>query len=82
MAGSLKHIIAPDGTLTMDKIDNLGDAHEALEELYALVIDLSDGDMRKVSAACLANRFPDPYEERRYKDDPMPMAMKKGYSAE
>lgn len=34
MAGSLAHITADDGTFTMDLIDNLGDAHEALEECF------------------------------------------------
>jgi hypothetical protein len=37
MAGSLKHIVAPDGTFTMDTIENLGDAHEALEECFDLI---------------------------------------------
>lgn len=76
MAGSLKHIIDTDGTFTMDLIDNLGDAYEALEECYSLIVELSGGDMTKVSAACLKFKFPDPYEKKRYSDDSMPAAMK------
>jgi hypothetical protein len=76
MAGSLRHIIGSDGKLTMELIDNLGDAYEALEECYALIIELSGGDMEKVSAACVKHKFPDPYETKRYSDDPMPADMK------
>lgn len=57
MAGSLNHIIDTDGTFTMELIDNLGDAHEALEECYAIIVELSGGDMGKVSAACLKHNF-------------------------
>ena len=76
MAGSLKHIIGVDGNLTMELIDHLGDAYEALEECYVIIIELSGGDMKKVSAACLKHKFPDPYSTNRYSDDPMPAAMK------
>ena len=34
MAGSLSHITDDNGNFTMDLIDNLGDAHEALEECF------------------------------------------------
>lgn len=37
MAGSLAHIVTDDGEFTMDLIENLGDAHEALEECLAVV---------------------------------------------
>ncbi len=63
MAGSLNHIIDNDGTFTMRLIENLGDAHEALEECFALIHDLSGGDMAKVSAACEERNFVDPYDE-------------------
>lgn len=78
MAGSLNHIIDDDGRFTMDLIDNLGDAHEALEECYALIIELSKGNMTKVSKACKKFGFVDPYEkENRFEDDPIsqPMCM-------
>lgn len=78
MAGSLNHIIGEDGLFTMDLIDNLGDAHEALEECYELIIELSGGDMKKVSTACNKCNFPDPYTEDRYSDDPMPEPMRVG----
>lgn len=62
MAGSLSHIIGEDGLFTMDLIENLGDAHEALEECYALIVELSGGDMTRISAACKKHRFPDPFK--------------------
>lgn len=38
MAGSLNHIVDPEtGKFTMDSIDNLGDAHEALEECFEII---------------------------------------------
>jgi hypothetical protein len=43
MAGSLSHIVNEDGTFTMDLIENLGDAHEALEECFAIIKRLSGG---------------------------------------
>lgn len=61
MAGSLNHIINKRGRFTMDNIENLGDAHEALGECFALILELSGGDMAKVSAACEKLRFPDPF---------------------
>lgn len=63
MAGSLSHIIDTDGTFTMDLIDNLGDAHEALEECFAVIIELSGGNMGKVSKACVASGHCDPYKK-------------------
>ena len=76
MAGSLNHIINIDGTFSMDLIENIGDAHEALEECYAIIVELSGSDMARVSAACIKHKFPDPYKIQRYGDDPMPEAMK------
>lgn len=61
MAGSLNHIIDDRGRFTMDTIENLGDAHEALEECFAIILELSGGDMAKVSAACDKHNFPDPF---------------------
>lgn len=37
MAGSLNHIVAEDGSFTMDLIESMGDAHEALEECHAII---------------------------------------------
>lgn len=37
MSGSLNHITADDGSFTMETIDDLGDAHEALEECHQII---------------------------------------------
>ena len=44
MAGSLKHIIDERGRFTMDLIDNLGDAHEALEDCFDIISRMARGD--------------------------------------
>ncbi len=77
MAGSLSHIVGRDGHFTMSLIENLGDAHEALEQCYLLIIELSGGDMGKVSAACNQFNFSDPWDKERFDDDPMPASMRK-----
>lgn len=61
MAGSLNHIIGKDGRFKMGSIDTLGDAHEALDECFKIILELSGGDMGKVSAACRKHGFPDPF---------------------
>ena len=43
MAGSLNHIVDENGDFTMDFIDHLGDAHEALEECFHIIAALSGG---------------------------------------
>lgn len=62
MAGSLNHIIDQEGKFSMDTIENLGDAHEALEECFVIILRLADGDMSKISKICRVNRFPDPFK--------------------
>lgn len=37
MAGSLNHIVDNDGQFTIDLIDDMGDAYEALEECFHIV---------------------------------------------
>lgn len=37
MAGSYAHLIDDDGSFRMDLIENLGDAHEALEECFFII---------------------------------------------
>ena len=76
MAGSLNHIIAEDATFTMDLIDGLGDAQEALEECFTLILELSKGRMVDVSMACRNHGFVDPYNPARHSSNPMPGAMK------
>ena len=58
MAGSLCHIVnwdeeesEGDGTFHMDLVENLGDAHEALEECFDLIAYLADGDPSDACAA-------------------------------
>jgi hypothetical protein len=59
----------------MDTIDHLGDAHEALEDCFKVIVHLSEGDMARISAACKAAKVVDPYETDRCSDDPMPAPM-------
>lgn len=61
MAGSLNHIVDKDGGFTMDLIENLGDAHEALEECFVLIYELAGGNSDTVSAACRKHNLPDPW---------------------
>lgn len=75
MAGSLNHIIGNDGTFMMAFIENLGDAHEALEECFHIIRVLADGDMNRVSAVCEELKFPDPYKLRTYEDPKEPMRI-------
>ena len=52
MAGSLRHVTNNDGTFSgSDLIENLGDAHEALEECVAVIRDLAGGDLEAIAAA-------------------------------
>lgn len=60
MAGSLNHIVDGDGTFTMNHIENLGDAHEALEECHQIIAELLDGDLDRLEAACHALGYPIP----------------------
>ena len=56
MAGSLNHIIAPDGGFCFDLIENLGDAYEACEECFDVIARLCDGDLAKLQRACMEVR--------------------------
>lgn len=43
MAGSYKHCVNDDGSFRgVDLLDHLGDAHEALEEMYGMIWYLAD----------------------------------------
>jgi hypothetical protein len=53
----------------MNLIENLGDAHEALEECFILIYELSGGNSAKVSDACKKYGFPDPWDDM-YGDNP------------
>jgi len=43
-------------------IGNLGDAYEALEECFAIIFMLADGNTDRVSWACEELGFPDPWD--------------------
>lgn len=58
MAGSLNHVVADDGTFTMDYIENLGDAHEALHECFEIIRELTGGDRYNVNRVCDRLGFP------------------------
>ena len=63
MAGSLAHITDDDGSFTMDLIENLGDAHEALEECFNIIQHITGGDETIISMACEELNYPDPYDQ-------------------
>lgn len=58
MAGSLNHIVDEDGTFRMGGIENLGDAHEALDECFKIIMELTGGDKEKINAVCRKLHFP------------------------
>lgn len=52
MAGSYRHITNRDGSFRgIDLIDNLGDAHEALEECYFMIAHLTKDNKQKIFEA-------------------------------
>ncbi len=57
MAGSLSHIVDKNGNFTMDLIENLGDAHEALEECFVLIRRITGGSASEISKHCRACGF-------------------------
>jgi hypothetical protein len=64
MAGSYKHVVDSNGEFRgVDLIDNLGDAYEALEEMYDMIQYLSRGDKHAIYEAWrighVAKRLPD-----------------------
>jgi hypothetical protein len=76
MSGSLAHITDENGNFTMELIETMGDAHEALEECFNIiqelalaVVDENPGryfEERKrlvISEACKSYNYPDPYEK-------------------
>lgn len=56
MAGSYKHVTTKNGKLISNEkfpemIENLGDAYEAVEEMYHMIQFLSRGDKNKIEKA-------------------------------
>jgi hypothetical protein len=58
MAGSLNHIFDKNHKFTMDTIENMGDAYEALEECFNVIQYLADGDVERINVALKAHRYP------------------------
>lgn len=56
MAGSWQHVVNANGTFIdndrfPDMIENLGDAYEALEECYGMIVWLTNGDAEQINEA-------------------------------
>lgn len=49
MAGSLNHIVGEDGRFRMSSIENMGDAHEALDECFKIILELTGGKKEDVN---------------------------------
>lgn len=58
MAGSLAHIVSENGTFRMDLIENLGDAHEALDECFKIIFEISGGKREEVNSFLRELHFP------------------------
>ena len=74
MAGSYRHITNKNNRfIGTSLLDNLGDAHEALEECYMMILHLTGGDKKKIFEAWrdgyhqpACNRLADPGTEEEY----------------
>lgn len=67
MAGSLNHIVDNNGAFKMTTIENMGDAHEALEECFDLIAllleEIPDHRRRRVwKEICSKAMAPEPDE--------------------
>lgn len=71
MAGSMNHLVDRDGRFTMEFIENMGDAHEALEECFDLIYLLARGCSETVGQACRALGYPDPWRDKHDPKAPM-----------
>lgn len=58
MAGSLNHIVDPDGSFNPVRIETVGDAWEALEECFDIIAELTGGDLEKLNSICKKLRYP------------------------
>ncbi len=59
MAGSYNHLVAEDGSFSMELIENMGDAHEALEECFEIITSARAATIAHVGAAILDAGVPD-----------------------
>ena len=75
MAGSYRHITDADGAfIGVALIDNLGDAHEALEECHDMIQQLTGGDKKKIYEAWLEGHF-----KKRCPPENLPLATFEGF---
>lgn len=51
MAGSYNHLLNDDGTFRFDMIENMGDAHEACQQCFAIIQHLAGGSEEKIQGA-------------------------------
>ena len=58
MAGSLYHIVDDTGVFTMDLIENIGDAHEALEECFYIIQAMTGGTKEEVNVYLIDLGYP------------------------
>ena len=57
MAGSYRHCLKRDGTFCFNLIENMGDAHEACEDMFFMINFLAGGNpdrIREAENACYA----------------------------
>ena len=71
MAGSLNHLVGNNDEFTIETIENMGDAHEALAECYKIIFYLAGEKKKRISRACRALNFPDPWDKT-YDDETHP----------
>jgi hypothetical protein len=65
MAGSYRHVVDKDGEfIGVELIDNLGDAYEALEEMYDMIQHLSRGDRVQIHEAWRTGHYAKRMPER------------------
>lgn len=65
MAGSLNHIIDENGCFTMEHIEKMHDAHQALDECFNIIRLLTDGDKSKINQVCRALGYPEINQDMR-----------------
>lgn len=71
MAGSLNHIVDHNGEFYMDSIENMSDAHEALDECFHILKELIEGDWERLNPVLKKLRYPqlDMAAKRRYVEE-------------
>lgn len=67
MAGSLAHLVEDDGSFTMELIETMGNAHEALEECFDWIAVLLGGDLATMREISRTIGAPEPEAVPRYR---------------